>query len=69
MKKSEAIGRRVYYLNKRNPPATIKEVRKLKNYDKKGSDMFICYLDNGTVANSVLFYLAEDNSRLVIEDD
>ena len=67
MKVSEAMGKKVFYMRQNNV-STIKNVRKLENYDNTGRDMFLCYLDNGAVLNSVVLHLAEDNSELKIED-
>jgi len=67
MKASEAIGKKVFYMRENNI-STIKSIRKLENYDNTGRDMFLCYLDNRAVLNSVVLHLAEDNSELKIED-
>lgn len=67
MKVNEAIGKKVYYMHPKNI-STIKDIRKLENYDNTGRDMFLCYLENGGVLNSVVLRLQEDNKDLVIED-
>lgn len=68
MKKDEAIGKKVYYMNPKNT-FTIEQVQKLENYDKKGNDMFLCYFkENNVVLNSKVLNLVEDKSKLIIED-
>lgn len=67
MKRSEAIGKKVYFRNK-NDITTIKEIRKLENYDKSEKDMFLCYLENGALVNCDILYLVEGTIPLIIED-
>lgn len=67
MKISEAIGKKVFFMRPNNI-SIIKNVRKLENYDNTGRNMFLCYLENGSVLNSVVLHLTEDNSELKIED-
>lgn len=67
MKISEAIGKKVFYMNPQNS-SIIKNVRKLENYDNTGRNMFLCYLENGSVLNSVVLNLASDKSILIISD-
>ena len=65
MKMSEAIGKEVFYMRRDNI-SIIKEVRKVRTTDNN-RDVFLCYLENGSILNSVVLHLLEDNSELVIE--
>jgi hypothetical protein len=67
MKASEAIGKKVFYMRPQNF-SIIKQVRKLENYNNTGRDMFLCYLENGAILNSIVLNVFETKEILLIED-